>query len=430
MSDLRVREAEDLTAPESGLDLRRGLHRYLIDRIEEDHVDVGEIDAIAIRAYVRDKTNAFVTEKRVAVNHEEFADLVDGMIHEISALGPIQPLIEDDSISDILINGHDSVFVERGGRLEPESIRFIDDDHLLRIIQRIVAPLGRRVDESSPMVDARLPDGSRVNAIIPPVALEGPCLSIRKFRAEALETGDLLAYGTVDPTLVELLTRIVQSRCNVLVSGGTGAGKTTLLNILGRFISPEERLLLIEDTAELNLQHPHVVRLETRPANLEGEGEVSARDLVRNALRMRPDRILVGEIRSVEVADMLQAMNTGHAGSMATIHGNSPREALSRVELLMGFEGFSGSESTLRNNIANALDFIVQIARLENGQRRVTAVTEVVGVTDGNYVTQDLVEYDRDRGEFVHSGVAPSNARMRSRSELSRGSRADGHSSF
>jgi pilus assembly protein CpaF len=292
------------------------------------------------------------------------------------------------------VNGAGTVFVERRGRLQPTDVRFDDADHVMRIIQRIIAPLGRRIDESCPMVDARLPDGSRVNAIIQPVALDGPYLSIRKFRRQPLSANDLLAYGTLDTRVVELLRTAVINRCSLLVSGGTGSGKTTLLNVLSRWIPEGERLITIEDAAELSLDHPHVVRLETRPPNLEGAGEIRARDLVRNALRMRPDRIIVGEVRGDEAVDMLQAMNTGHEGSMTTIHANGPREALARLEMLVALGDYRGGELTLRRTVADAARLIVQIARCADGVRRVTHVTEVAGLVGGDYETRDVFRID------------------------------------
>ena len=401
---LRIREEGDLQA------LKGRLHRHLIDAIDEDRADLDAWSPEELRAYVDDKIAKFIADNRIAVNRNETQDLVASMIDELSGLGPIQPLVDDDGIDDILVNSRDRIFVERKGKLELTDVRFNDDRHVLRIIQRIIAPLGRRIDESCPMVDARLPDGSRVNAVIPPVALDGPSLSIRKFRKEPLRAGDLLTYGTFDEAMLKVLTAAVVARCNIIVSGGTGAGKTTLLNVLSHSIPDSERLVTIEDAAELSLGHPHVVRLETRPPNLEGTGEVAARDLVKNALRMRPDRIIVGEVRGEEVIDMLQAMNTGHEGSMTTIHANNPRDAITRVEMLVGLGGFKGSDVTLRHNISSAIDLVVQVSRLASGARKVTSVSELTGTTDETYMTQELFRWDIDASAFRSSGVTPNHA--------------------
>jgi pilus assembly protein CpaF len=315
--------------------------------------------------------------------------------------GPIQALIDDDSVNDIVVNGPDRVFVEREGRLSSVPIRFFNNAHVLRVIQRILAPIGRRVDESTPMVDARLPDGSRVNAIVPPIALDGPCLSIRKFRKHALSADDLLRLGTISRAELEYLQQRVKDRTNLIVVGGTGSGKTTFLNLLSQWIPADERLVTVEDAAELRFDHGHVVRLESRPPNLEGERAVTARDLVRNALRMRPDRIIVGEVRGDEVLDMLQAMNTGHDGSMTTLHANSTRDAIHRLELLAGFAGYTGSESTFRGQIAAAIQLLVHVSRLRGGQRRVMSITEVVGLSGSELILRDIFRYDLERGEHV-----------------------------
>lgn len=367
------------------------LHRYLLDQI--DNLPMAGQDE-QLTQFVTEKTLQFIRDQHIAINQRESEKLVKDLIDELTGYGPIDPLLRDDKISDILVNGPHEIFIERNGKLELTGLKFIDSEHLLRVIRRILAPLGRRVDESSPMVDTRLPDGSRVNAIVPPLAIDGPCLSIRKFRKEPLTSADLLVYKTVDEETLALLRLAVQARCNLLVAGSTGAGKTTLLNVLSSFIPASERLITIEDAAELNLRHPHVVRLETRPPNLEGSGAITARELVRNALRMRPDRIILGEIRGPEVLDMLQAMNTGHDGSMATLHANNPRDALNRLELLAGFAGYHGSEVTLRQQIASSIDLIVHIGRARDGQRRVMTVEEVIGVADEHYVTQSLYCFD------------------------------------
>lgn len=372
-------------------DLKGKLHRHLLDQADTLPAN-GEDERL--NRFVWEKVTQYIRTSHIAINQREIERLVKDLIDELTGFGPIDALLRDDKISDILVNGPFHIYIERNGRLEKSDLRFIDNAHLLRVIRRILAPLGRRVDESSPMVDARLPNGSRVNAVIPPLAIDGACLSIRKFRKEPLTAADLLAYGTWDDDTLTLLRQAVHARCNMLVAGSTGAGKTTLLNVLSSFIGPDERLITIEDAAELNLRHPHVVRLETRPAGIEGGCEVAARDLVRNALRMRPDRIILGEIRGGEVLDMLQAMNTGHDGSMATLHANSPRDALSRLELLAGFAGYNGSETTLRQQIASSLDLIVHIGRLRDGQRRVLTVEEVVDVAEGHYVTQSLYRHE------------------------------------
>jgi pilus assembly protein CpaF len=402
----------------TGADLRSQrsrLHRHLIEVIEEDGAEIERWDEEARRLYVQEKIGGWITSQRIAVNQREVAMLVEDMIHELAGLGPIQPLMQDDRVDDILVNGAGAVFVERRGRLEQTEICFADREHVLRIIQRIIAPLGRRIDESCPMVDARLADGSRVNAIIPPVALDGPYLSIRKFRREPLRAGDLLTYGTLDDRMLRLLRDAVVGRCSILVSGGTGAGKTTLLNVLSHFIPERERLITIEDAAELSLAHSHVVRLETRPPNLEGQGEVRARDLLRNALRMRPDRIIVGEVRGEEVIDMLQAMNTGHEGSMTTVHANSSRDALERLEMLVGLGDYHGSEATLRRNVASAIDLVVQVARSADGVRRVTQIAELVGLGDGGYLTHELFHFDAETARFEASNVRPVHPALRER---------------
>lgn len=299
----------------------------------------------------------------------------------------------DQSVEDILINGHKQVFVSRGGVMQPQVLHFVDDAHLLRIIQRVIAPLGRRLDESTPMVDARLPGGGRLNAVIAPLALDGPLVSIRKFRKDPYGMSDLVRLGSLSEEMAQLLEHAVRNRCNVLISGGTSSGKTSMLNALASYVPVTERVVTIEDTAELSLKHPHVARMESRPSGLDGHGEINTRDLMRNSLRMRPDRIIVGEVRGAEVMEMLQAMNTGHDGSMATVHASSPRECLYRLEMLAGFAGFAGSELSLRRQIASALDFIVQIGRLPNGKRRVVSITEVTGVNDDVIVMQELFKH-------------------------------------
>lgn len=408
----------NLKETESYQDVKLRLHHYLIDRIDLERVSIADMLKTELSDYVLDKVAHYVGEHRLPVSRHEMENLSREMVDELTGYGPLEELIRDDRINDILVNGTRCIYIERAGILSKTDLRFIDDEHVLRVIRRILSPLGRRIDESSPMVDARLPDGSRVNAIIPPLALDGPCLSIRKFRKDPLQAPDLLASGTMDETILAFLQAAVSKRSNVLISGGTGSGKTTLLNVLSRFISPLERLVTIEDAAELQLGHDHVVRLETRPPNVDGHGEVTARDLMRNALRMRPDRVLLGEVRSHEVMDMLQAMNTGHDGCMSTVHANSPRDALLRLEMLAGFAGFQGDEQTLKFMIATALDLIVQIGRMADGRRRILAVSEVLGVQDDRIVTNELFVFHPESNRFESTGLTPASPKLRSNEDL------------
>ena len=363
--------------------LKRNLHRFLLAQIEERNLDISTWDAIKLERFLTELVRRYVTENRLPVNQRETEALTEDARHELTGYGPIQLLVDDDTVNDIVVNGPGSVFVERNGVLESAPLRFNDDAHVIRIIQRILAPIGRRVDESTPMVDARLPDGSRVNAIVPPIALNGPCLSIRKFRKTALTAAQLVANGTLSQAEVDYLKARVEGRANLLIVGGTGSGKTTLLNVLSLWIPAAERVITVEDAAELRLANAHVVRLESRPPNLEGERAITARDLVRNALRMRPDRIIVGEVRGDEVLDMLQAMNTGHDGSMTTLHANGTADAIHRLELLAGFAGFKGNEVTFRGQIASSIHLIVHITRLSSGQRQVASITELAGISAG-----------------------------------------------
>lgn len=405
--DYGLKQAEDYQ------ELKFQLHRHLIAEIEREHVGLLELPREKIASYVIDKVTAYIVEKRLPISGYDLENLSEEIVDELAGYGPLESLIKDDQINDILVNGPRRIYIERDGRLESTTLRFIDDEHVLRVIRRILSHLGRRIDEASPMVDARLPDGSRINAIIPPLALNGPCLSIRKFRKQALLALDLIQLATFDTEMLTFLTASVERRCNIIVSGGTGAGKTTLLNVLSRFIPPTERIVTIEDAAELQLENEHVVRLETRPQNMDGSGEITARDLVRNTLRMRPDRIILGEVRGEEVMDVLQAMNTGHDGCMSTVHANNPGDAMLRFEMLAGLAKFQGSETTLRKMIAAAIEIVIQIGRLANGQRKVVSITEIVGVRDGQFVMNELYSYDASRNQFVHAGVQPCNQKLR-----------------
>lgn len=406
---LRYRSGAQNTAQE----LKLSLHRHLIDAIDEEGVNILEGARPLIAQFVLDQVKNYISRHHLAVSSYEIDRLSEELVDELTGFGPLEVLLRDKTVTEILVNGPDHVFVERGGVLSQCDLRFIDDQHVLRVILRILAPLGRRLDESSPMVDARMPDGSRVNAIIPPIALDGPCLSVRKFRKDVLSSADLLSSGSVDEQVLHFLQQAVARRCNVLVSGGTGTGKTTMLNVMSLLISHQERIVTIEDTAELQLNHPHVVRLETRPPNAEGYGEVMASDLIRNALRMRPDRIILGEIRGVEVLDVLQAMNTGHDGSMSTVHANNAQESLLRLETLVGLTGKQVAERTLRQMICAALDIVIQLTRLPNGRRCVSEVVEVVAIRDDTYVTNTLFRLDRSTGQFVREAHNPAGDKLR-----------------
>lgn len=374
--------------------LKSQLHQRLIRLIEDQDVQIEQWSRAKATQWIRGQVHGHVKEQQLAINSHEAETLARDVLDELTGFGPIQPLVDDDEISDIVVNGPAHIYTERQGRLYAESLRFNDDNHVIRVIQRILAPLGRRVDESTPMVDARLPDGSRVNAIIPPIALDGPAISIRKFRAIPLTDKQLVRSGTVSTAILEYLRAQVEQRKNIIVIGGTGSGKTTFLNMISQWVPDGERIITIEDAAELRLRHEHVVRLETRPPNLEGERQVTARDLVRNALRMRPDRILVGEVRGDEVLDMLQAMNTGHDGSMTTLHANSPRDAIHRLQLLAGFAGFAGDEKTLLHQIGSALDLVVHVSRLADGRRRLMSVQRVGELVDGQLDLTELFAFD------------------------------------
>lgn len=401
-------------------DIKYALHRYLIARVEEDSVPVTEWSEDRLTDYVFDHVTEYANRSQLAVSSQDLDELTEEMVNELVGYGPLHSLLADDSISDIMVNGAYHIFFEKNGRVQESSLRFIDDEHVLRVIRRIIAPMGRRLDESSPMVDARLPDGSRINAIIPPLALDGPCLSIRKFRRELLRESDMLVYGSLSQEMLDLLVKAVQVRCNIMVSGGTGTGKTTLLNVLSRSIDPSQRLVTIEDAAELQLGHNHVVRLETRPPNVEGIGEVRARDLVRNALRMRPDRIILGEVRGEEVLDVLQAMNTGHDGSMSTVHANNTRDALVRLEMLASMANFRGGADVIREMISSALDLIIHISRFSDGKRRITSIAEVTGYRDGQFMLNELFTYDTEQEHHVSQNMRPVNPKFATAALLDR----------
>jgi pilus assembly protein CpaF len=394
-------------------ELKFTLHRKLLDRINLEALS--GIDDDRIRAEVRQAVLAMVEEEPDLLTAAEKQRISHEVLHEVFGLGPLEPLLQDPTISDILVNGHRQVYVERKGLLELTNVRFHDEGHLLRIIEKIVSQVGRRVDESNPMVDARLSDGSRVNAIIPPLAVDGALLSIRRFSTDKLMPDDLVAKGAMTRGMMCVLEAAVKAKLNIIVSGGTGAGKTTLLNALSVFISPKERILTIEDAAELQLKQPHVVRLETRPANLEGNGAVRQRQLLVNALRMRPDRIIVGEVRGEEALDMLQAMNTGHDGSLTTVHANTPRDAVSRLEVMIALASANMQVAAIRQQIASAVHVLVQCSRLSDGSRRVTSITEVTGL-EGDIVTlQDIFVFEKQGispdgtvlGHFCASGILP-----------------------
>ncbi len=367
------------------------------------------------RAEIRDTVNRLLAEESAPLSRRQRQSVVKQIEDDVMGLGPLEPLLADDTVSDILVNGFDTIYVERHGMLELTNLRFADHSRLMNTIDRIVSAVGRRIDESSPMVDARLKDGSRVNAIIPPLALDGAMLSIRRFTVVKLTMDKLIELETVTPEVAEVLAAVVRGRLNVLISGGTGAGKTTLLNILSGYIPTSERILTIEDSAELQLQQPHVIRLETRPANIEGKGEITARDLVRNGLRMRPERIIVGEVRGGEALDMLQAMNTGHDGSLTTIHANTPRDALGRIENMVSMTGIQFPTKALRAQIASAINVVVQVARLEDGNRKIVSVQEINGM-EGEIVTMsELFSFEREGidadnrviGELRPTGIVP-----------------------
>jgi pilus assembly protein CpaF len=404
LTDERVKRFQDLKA---------GIHRKLVEQL--DLTKLAREDNAELRQQVKQVVKALCEEANTLLNYNERERLVQEILDEAFGLGPLEALLSDPLISDIMINGPKHVYVERGGRIEHTDVTFKDNEHLLHVIDKIVAPLGRRCDEVSPMVDARLKDGSRVNAIIPPLAIDGPSMSIRRFGADPITWEDYLRFKSCAPQTVEFLRACVIAGLNILIVGGTGSGKTTLLNNLSSFIPSDERIVTIEDAAELQLRQPHVVRLETRPPNIEGKGRVTIRDLLINSLRMRPDRIVVGECRGGETLDMLQAMNTGHEGSMTTIHANNTRDAVQRVETMVMMSGFELPTRAIRQQFASAINLIVQAARLTGGPRKITAVTEVQGM-EGDVITmQDIFRFEQDgvsadgkaRGRIVSTGVRP-----------------------
>jgi len=414
---------ETIGGPASGSDngggqhsfqeMKSRLHRALINRM--DLTKLGTLTPDQVHAEVSRLAETVLAQEAMPLSSSERERLVNDVQHELFGLGPLEPLLADPTVSDILVNSFSRIYVERRGKLEVTNVAFKDNEHLMRVIERIVSSVGRRIDESSPMVDARLRDGSRVNAIIPPLSIDGPVLSIRRFGAEPLRMNMLIEHKALTKDIADMLQMCVTARLNVLISGGTGAGKTTLLNALSAYIPEDERIVTIEDSAELQLQQPHVVRLETRPPNIEGKGEVTQRDLVRNALRMRPDRIVIGEVRGGEAIDMLQAMNTGHDGSLTTVHANTPRDALSRLETMIQMIGMGLSDRAMRQQMASALDLVVQVARLSDGTRRLTSIAEITGMEGETITMQEIFLFERTGvdaqgtviGRFKPTGIRP-----------------------
>ena len=401
-----VRRRRDVIA-DSSRRLKVKIHNKLFETIDVTKLET--LEPAMVSSKVSDAINDILNEDGRLLTEADRSRLVEDLKNELLGLGPLEPLLRDDEITDILVNGHGQVYVEKRGKLNSTDVLFQDDQHLMLIIDRIVSRVGRRVDESSPMVDARLPDGSRINAIIPPLAIDGPALSIRRFGKHRFDIGALVEKEALTWDVVEFLLAVVRARLNVIVCGGTGSGKTTMLNCLSAFVPEDERIVTIEDSAELSLQQPHVVRLETRPPNLEGRGEVTQRELVRNCLRMRPDRIVVGEVRGAEVLDMLQAMSTGHDGSIATIHANSPRECLGRLEMMMLLSGVSIPQRAMRQQIASAVNVIVHVSRLSDGSRKVMKISEISGMEGEMIMMQDLFEFVR--ADTTESGKINGNFR-------------------
>lgn len=406
------------TSESSYQELKLKIHRKIMSKMSEDEQEAlsgSKLTPFEIQEIVSDYCNRALDEESIIVSRGERLQIIEDVCDEILGLGPIEPLLKDETISEIMINGPFQVFVERKGKLYLTDIQFQDDTHVMNVIEKILSPLGRRVDEASPMVDARLADGSRVNIIIPPLALGGPTVTIRKFSKSKLEVKDLIKFGSLDQRMADFLEACVRARLNILVSGGTGSGKTTTLNTLSSFIPHDDRIVTIEDAAELKLQQEHVVRLESRPPNIEGEGTITIRDLVRNALRMRPDRIIVGEVRSGEALDMLQAMNTGHDGSLTTAHANSPRDALTRLETMVLMSGMDLPVKAIRNQISSAMDLIIQQSRIFDGSRKITYISEVQGMEGDTIILQDIFRYVQDRidengksiGHFESTGLQP-----------------------
>ncbi|NNE79406.1 MAG: CpaF family protein [Silicimonas sp.] len=395
------------------LELKSRLHEALLERLNLSVID--KVQTEELRREVANLAQAVLAEEKRPMRTEEFKAIVDELMHEVLGYGPLEPLLEDPTVNDILVNGHDQIYVERFGVLEQTNVRFRDERHLIRIIDKIVSSIGRRVDESQPWVDARLPDGSRVNAIIRPCAIDGPSLSIRKFSKKPILLDKMIELGSMSDEAAGLLKALVQARMNILISGGTGSGKTTLLNAMSRSINEMERIVTIEDAAELQLQQEHNVRLETRPPSPNGTGAITQRDLVRNALRMRPDRIIVGEVRGAETFDMLQAMNTGHDGSMTTVHANTARDALARIEQMVSMMGLDLPLSAIRSQIASGIHFIVQLSRLSDGNRKIMSVSEITGMEGETITMQDIFVFHRTGkgengevlGEFKATGMRP-----------------------
>jgi len=393
--------------------LRREIHAAVLERVELERLS--RLPQDQVRQEIATLISRILDEDKLPANDIERRQLAIDVYDEMFGFGPLEALLRDPGVSDILVNTYKQVYVERHGQLELTDVTFYDDAHLMKMIEKIVSRVGRRIDESSPMVDARLPDGSRVNAIIPPSAIDGPLMSIRRFAVNPLKMDDLVRYQSLTPPMAELLDALARAKVNVLVSGGTGSGKTTLLNILSGFIPPNERIVTIEDAAELQLQQPHVLRLETRPSNIEGKGEITQRTLVRNALRMRPDRIILGEVRGAEALDMLNAMNTGHEGSLATIHANTPRDALTRLENMISIAGLSLPPKTMRQQIASAISVVVQAARLTDGKRKIVSISELTGMEGDIINMQEIFMFKRTgmadngavRGHFCATGVRP-----------------------
>ena len=412
-SRLRASESPAEVISPQEIEWKQRINAKLLEILDLSLIEtIGEEKA---RVEIRETVNRLLAEESAPLSLRQRQSVIKQIEDDVMGLGPLEPLLADATVSDILVNGYDTIYIERRGRLERTNLRFIDHGHLMNTIDRIVSAVGRRVDESSPMVDARLKDGSRVNVIIPPLALDGAMLSIRRFAVDRLTMENLIELGSITPALADVMGAVVKGRLNVLVSGATGAGKTTLLNILSGFIPKTERILTIEDSAELQLQQPHVVRLETRPPNIEGKGEITARDLVRNGLRMRPERIIVGEVRGGEALDMLQAMNTGHDGSLTTVHANTPRDALGRIENMVSMTGIQFPTKALRAQIASALDVVIQIARLEDGRRQVVSLQEINGM-EGDIVTMsELFKFEREGldddnnvlGQLRPTGIVP-----------------------